>query len=54
MNVEEINYHRRLVIVVEVVCKVFTFTSFALRLWVRHTSKAEFWWDDYIMAIGLV
>ena len=54
MSAAEIKYHQGLVIGVTTFCEVLGVIAFALRLWARRLSKMEFWWDDYLMGVGLV
>ena len=54
MSAVEINHHQHLVIGVTTFLEIVAVASFALRLWARRISNASFWWDDYVMGIGLV
>lgn len=54
MSEEETWHPRHLIIGVSIFLEILGVGSFALRIWARKLSKATFWWDDYVMAAGLV
>ena len=54
MSAREVSYRQHLVIGVTTFCEIIGPVSFALRLWARKLSKANLWWDDYVMGLGLV
>lgn len=54
MSTSEIAYRQHLVIGVTTFCEILGPVSFGLRLWARRISKADLWWDDYVMSLGLV
>lgn len=54
MTRNEAAYHQRLIIVINAVALVLGIGSYILRLYARTISKAKFWYDDYLMGVGLV
>lgn len=51
---DEVVHHQRLIISVNTVVLVLGTGSYILRLYARSKSRAKFWYDDYVMAVGLV
>lgn len=54
MTRNEVVYHQRLIIVINTVALVLGIGSYILRLYARNISKAKFWYDDFLMGVGLV
>lgn len=54
MGTSENAYRRHLIVGVTIFCEILGPMSFGLRIWARRISKAELWWDDYVMSLGLV
>ena len=43
-----------LIIAITTIVLVLGYTSYILRLYIRSTSNAKLWYDDYMMGVGLV
>lgn len=54
MNNNESEYHQHLILGVTTAVFVLAIISYILRLYARHISGANFWYDDYVMAGALV
>lgn len=54
MEARTITYHQHLVIGVTTFLEIIGITAYALRLLARRLSASSFWYDDYLMGVGLV
>lgn len=51
---QTVQYHQRLVVGVTTFVELIGITAFACRLFARRLSRADSWYDDYVMGAGLV
>ena len=49
-----LTYNQNLIIAITTLVLVLAYASYALRLYARRVSGAKVWWDDYMVAAGLV
>ena len=49
-----LSYNQNLIIAITTLVLVLAYVSYGLRLYARRVSGAKVWWDDYMIAAGLV
>lgn len=54
MEAETIRYHQNLTIGVTTFVEIIGVSAYLCRLLARRLSGARFWYDDYVMGLGLV